>query len=111
MSTTSTDDDSSTDTTTDSSTVTPYCGHTVAPADTFHIGEIRVCEDCYLDDDTQWVALEDYPAVLQSTKHTDIEARGSSTIVNAVRLVGITENRRALYYDEADDELWVGVLV
>ena len=102
MSTTSTDDDSSTDTT----TVTPDCGHTVAPGDTFHIGEVRVCEECYLDDDSQWFGLEDYPDVLESTKYTAIEARGASTVCNAARLVGITADRRALYHDEDTNELW-----
>ena len=82
------------------------CGHRVPYDDVHHSGEFRYCEECFLELDREFFALDDYPEILKSRKHTAIEGRGSTTVVNHVALVATTQDRKALYHDERNDRFW-----
>ena len=96
------------DSSTDSDNYEADCGHTIPRDETAHyIGEFTHCEECYLDSDTPWFGVDDYPGVLRTRTVTVRNRRGASTRTSNVSLIGIREDRVAVYYNGIDDQLWM----
>lgn len=104
--TTNTDShDSSTDT-----NHTADCGHVIPSDETaYWVGEFTNCEECFLEMDSEWFGVDDYPEVLRSRTDTIHEGRGASTSTSHVSLVGIRNDRVAVYYNAIDSKLWTVV--
>jgi len=97
------------DSSTDDNNHTAYCGHTVPFGETHFIGDRHYCTECFLEEDEPWFGIDDYPTVLHTQINTVHEARGTSTSTSQISLIGITEDRTALYHDGIGGHLWTVV--
>lgn len=76
---------------------TADCGHEVPKSETVSVPEVVLCERCY-----EPFSLDSWPEIIGTHEYRAIEARGTTKVVNRVKLIGLDQRGRAVYYDGDD---------